>query len=51
MKYVKIPLRAIREKLNLADKAALLRERFKDKHDFTISDAASVLQEKQSTLV
>jgi len=50
MKYVKIPLQAIRGKLNLEDKAALLRERFQDKPDFTISDAASVLQEKQSTL-
>jgi hypothetical protein len=37
-------------RLKLEDKAALLRERFQDKPDFTISDAASVLQEKQSTL-
>ncbi|MBU0574780.1 MAG: hypothetical protein KJ704_00865 [Proteobacteria bacterium] len=34
----------------MEDKAALLRQRFQDKPDFTISDAASVLQEKQSTL-
>lgn len=38
------------DKIKLVDKAALLRERFRDKSDFTISDAASVLQEKQSTL-
>ena len=38
------------DKPKLEDKAALLRERFQDKPDFTISDAASVLQEKQSTL-
>ena len=37
-------------RLKLEDKAALLRERFQDKSDFTISDAAAVLQEKQSTL-
>ncbi len=37
-------------RLKLEDKAALLREQFQDKPDFTISDAASVLQEKQSTL-
>jgi hypothetical protein len=37
-------------KPKLDDKAALLRQRFQDKPDFTISDAASVLQEKQSTL-
>jgi hypothetical protein len=37
-------------RLKLEDKAALFRERFQDKPDFTISDAASVLQEKQSTL-
>jgi hypothetical protein len=37
-------------RLKLEDKAALLRERFQDKPDFTISDAASVLQEKRSTL-
>ena len=37
-------------KLKLEDKAALLRDRFQDKPDFTISDASSVLQEKQSTL-
>jgi hypothetical protein len=37
-------------RLKLEDKAALLRERFQDKLDFTISDASSVLQEKQSTL-
>jgi hypothetical protein len=37
-------------RLKLEDKAALLRERFQDKPDFTISDAASILQEKQSTL-
>jgi len=37
-------------RLKLDDKAALLRKRFQDKPDFTISDAASVLQEKQSTL-
>jgi hypothetical protein len=38
------------DKLKLEDKAALLREQFQDKPDFTIPDAASVLQEKQSTL-
>jgi hypothetical protein len=37
-------------RLKLEDKATLLRQRFQDKPDFTISDAASVLQEKQSTL-
>ena len=37
-------------RLKLEDKAALLRERFQDKSDFTISDTAAVLQEKQSTL-
>jgi len=37
-------------RLKLEDKAALLRERFQDKPDFTISDAAVVLHEKQSTL-
>ena len=37
-------------RLKLEDKAALLRKRFQDKPDFTISDVASVLQEKQSTL-
>ena len=37
-------------RLKLEDKAELLRERFQDKPDFTIADAASVLQEKQSTL-
>ncbi|MCX5838527.1 MAG: hypothetical protein NTW71_08425 [Deltaproteobacteria bacterium] len=37
-------------KLKLEDKAALLRKRFQDKPDFTISDVAFVLQEKQSTL-
>ena len=37
-------------RLKLEDKATLLRERFQDKPDFIISDAASVLQEKQSTL-
>lgn len=37
-------------RLKLEDKAALLREQFQDKPDFTISDAASILQEKQSTL-
>ncbi len=38
------------DKIKLVDKAALLRERFQDKPDFTISDAVSVLQEKKSTL-
>ncbi|MBW6486763.1 MAG: hypothetical protein K0B01_11505 [Syntrophobacterales bacterium] len=37
-------------RLKMENKAALLRERFQDKPDFTISAAASVLQEKQSTL-
>ena len=37
-------------KLKLEDKAALIRKRFQDKPDFTISDVASILQEKQSTL-
>lgn len=37
-------------KMKLDEKAAHLRKRFQDKPDFTISDAASVLQEKQSTL-
>jgi len=37
-------------RLKLDDKTALLRERFQDKPDFTISDAAAVLHEKQSTL-
>ncbi|MEW6187434.1 MAG: DUF6577 family protein [Thermodesulfobacteriota bacterium] len=37
-------------RMKLDDKAALLRKRFQDKPDFSISDAASVLQEKQSTL-
>jgi len=37
-------------RLKLSDKAEFLRERFQDKPYFTISDAASVLQEKQSTL-
>jgi hypothetical protein len=50
MEYVKVSSGAIRKKLNLKDKAVLLREQFHDKPDFTISDAASVLQEKQSTL-
>ncbi len=43
-------LSPLRDKPKLEDKAALLRERFQDKPDFTIPDAASVLQEKQSTL-
>src|SRR3989304_6080426 len=38
------------DRLTLEDKAALLREQFQNKPDFTISDAASVLQEKKSTL-
>jgi len=38
------------DKIKLVDKAALLQERFQDRPDFTISDAASVLEEKQSTL-
>jgi hypothetical protein len=37
-------------KLNLKDKALILREKFQGKPDFTISDAASVLHEKRSTL-
>ena len=37
-------------RMKLEDKAALLRKRFQNKPDFTISDAASILQEKQSTL-
>ncbi len=37
-------------RMKLKDKAALLRDRFQNKPDFTISDAASILQEKQSTL-
>lgn len=43
-------LLTLTDKLTLEDKAALLRERFRDKPDFTISAAASILQEKQSTL-
>lgn len=43
-------LLTLTDKLTLEDKAALLRERFRDKPDFTISDAASILQEKQSAL-
>jgi hypothetical protein len=37
-------------RMKLEDKMGLLRERFQNKPDFTISDAASVLQEKQATL-
>lgn len=43
-------LLALTDKIMLADKAALLRKQFYDKSDFTISDAAPVLKEKQSTL-
>jgi hypothetical protein len=50
MEHIKLPLRTVRERLKLDDKAKLLRERFKDKPVFTISDAASVLEEKKSTL-
>jgi hypothetical protein len=38
------------KRIKLEDKAVLLREQFQDKAEFTISGAASVLQEKQSTL-
>lgn len=37
-------------RMKLENKAALLRKRFQNKLDFSISDAASILQEKQSTL-
>jgi len=50
MEYVKVPLRVIREKPRMDKKAELLREHFQGKPSFTISDAASVLEEKQSTL-
>ncbi len=50
MEYVKIPLTKIQANLKSADKAALLREHFGEQPSFSINDAASVLQEKQSSL-
>jgi hypothetical protein len=38
------------DKISLVDKAKLLREKFQDKPDFTISDAASILEGKRPAL-